>query len=68
MVDVLEPLSGEQVVDEGVVHDRSLDQPGAPVDVVREPAAQVVEHDDLVRAVEEGARKVGADEPGASRH
>src|SRR5205807_1385612 len=52
VVDVLEALRGEQVVDEGVVHDRSLGQPGAPVDVVREPAAQVVEHDDLVRAVE----------------
>ena len=36
---------------------------GPRVDVVLEPTAQVVEHDDVVAAIEQAPCEVGADEP-----
>jgi hypothetical protein len=68
VVDALEPVLAEQPLDEPDVRDGALDEGAARVDVLLEPAAQVVQHDDLVAGSGQLSGEVGADEATASRH
>ncbi len=62
--DVIEPRRGEQVVHQGGVGDVARHEPGAARHVLPEPAAQVVEHGDVVPAANQRVGDVGPDESG----
>ena len=60
--DVLEGMIGEQLADEGLVGDRSLDERGAGRDVLHEPPGQVIHGNHLMPCGDEMLGDMTADE------
>ena len=65
---MVEALGGEEGIDRLVVDDRAGDEPRPLIDVLGEAAAEVIERDHLVPAVEQRAHDVGAEKARPTGH
>jgi hypothetical protein len=48
MIDIMKRVAIKELVDEAMIHHRSLDESGFAGDIFPETSAQIVHHDDLM--------------------